>query len=99
MPRGEHDAASFVQRAAEAVNIEVEALASPRKTQELARAREVIAVVGVERYGIGVGELASVLGMHPSSVSRWITRAASRRQEDDGFAARCKDLEKSLGRQ
>jgi len=72
-------------------------LGSRTTAREVARAREAIAVVGVERFGLRVGELARALGMHLGSVSRWITRAAERRLADDEFADRCEDLERQLG--
>ena len=42
------------------------------------RAREIVAVVGVERFGVKVKDLAVRLGKHPGSVSRWVAEAAGR---------------------
>lgn len=92
-------AAEYLPRAADAVGIEVQALASRTKAREVVRAREIIAVVGVERYGITAVGLARLLKMSPGSVSRWITRASERRREDEDFAAKCEDLERTLGRE
>ena len=106
LPQAEHlterdasrDADEYLRRACAAVGVGCEALAGRSKPRELARARELIAVVGVERYGVQVTALARALGMHLGSVSRWITRAAARRQEDVAFASRCEELEHRLGR-
>ncbi len=93
------DAGEYVRRACREVGVEPQAVASRAKSRDVAGARELIAVVGVERYGVRVGELAKVLGMHLGSVSRWITRAAARRLHDKAFAARCGELGRKLGQQ
>jgi hypothetical protein len=49
--------------------------------------------VGVERFGVKVKDLAERLGKNPGSVSRWMARAAQKRDEDRGFEACCRRLE------
>ena len=57
---------------------------------------EIIAIVGVERFGVKVKDLAARLGKNPGSVSRWMAWAAQRRDEDRDFAACCRRLEAAL---
>jgi len=94
---GALDVEKYLRRACAIVGVERRVLASRTTAREVARSRELIAVVGVERFGIRVGDLAKALGMHLGSVSRWITRAAERRLDDDEFADRCEGLERQIG--
>jgi DNA-directed RNA polymerase specialized sigma24 family protein len=72
--------------------VSADVLVSRGKAPAAARAREVIAIVGVERFGLKVKDLAARLGKNPGSVSRWIVRAAQRRDEEKEFEARCRRL-------
>ena len=49
------------------------------KLAAVARAREILTVVGVERFGVRMTELADRLGMNPGSVSHWAGRGAALR--------------------
>ena len=73
-----------------------EELSSRRKAPATVRAREIIAIVGVERFGVKVKDVAGALGKNPGSVSRWMARAAKRRDEDRDFEACCRRLERAL---
>jgi len=95
---GALDVEEYLRRACAIVGVERRVLASRTTARDAARAREAIAVVGVERFSVRVGELAKALGMHLGSASRWITRAAERRLDDDEFADRCAELERRIGR-
>jgi hypothetical protein len=55
-----------------------------------------VAIVGVERFGVKVKDLAARLCKNPGSVSRWMVRAAQRRDEDRHFEGRCRRLEAAL---
>ncbi|HSN56810.1 MAG TPA: hypothetical protein VLT32_19225, partial [Candidatus Sulfomarinibacteraceae bacterium] len=70
-----------------------EALASRSRSPELVRAREVLALVGVARYGVKVRDLAASLGKSEDGVSLWIRRGSQRRLEDAGFAAEVETLD------
>ena len=48
--------------------------------------RELVGVVGVERFGVKVRDLARCLGKSEDGVSRWVRRGARRRIEDMEFA-------------
>ena len=71
-------------------------LGSRGKAPATVRAREIIAIVGVERFGVKVKDLAGRLGKNPGSVSRWMARAAQRRDEDREFDDCCRRLEAAL---
>jgi transposase-like protein len=58
--------------------------------------RELVAVLGVEKYGQRVREIAGRLAKNPGSVSRWVTTAAERRSSDGGFARRLGKLDEAL---
>jgi hypothetical protein len=47
--------------------------------------RDLIGLVGIERYGVRVTELAAELGKSRDGVSRWYRRGAIRREEDPAF--------------
>jgi putative transposase len=75
----------FVIAAANALGVEVGQITGPRSSHELTRAREMMAVLGVERYRIRVSDLAERLARNPSVVSRWVSTAGSRRAADEEF--------------
>jgi putative transposase len=83
---------AFIRRASEHLGVSGDVLGSRGKGSATVRAREIIAIVGVERFGLKVKDLAARLGKNPGSVSRWIVRAGQRRQEDREFAASCRRL-------
>jgi putative transposase len=90
------DVNAFIRRASECVGVSADVLGSRGKAPATARAREVIAIVGVERFGLKVKDLAARLAKNPGSVSRWIVRAAQRRDEEKEFEACCRRLEVAL---
>ena len=57
---------------------------------------EMVAVIGVEKYGQRVRELAERTRKNPGSVSRWVTSAAQRRLIDESFAERLRHLDEAL---
>lgn len=59
-------------------------------------ARELLAGVAVERWGVGVKALAGALGKSRDGVSHWVRRAARRRGADAAFAARLDALDEQL---
>jgi hypothetical protein len=61
------------------------------------RAREIIAIVGVERFGVKVAELAVCLKKNPGSVSGWLVQAGERRQKEREFEVDCERLEAAVG--
>jgi putative transposase len=90
------DVDAFIRRAAEQLGVGGDVLGSRTKARATVRAREIIAIVGVERFGVKVKDLAGRLGKNQGSVSRWIVRAAQRREEDREFDDGCRRLEAAL---
>ena len=61
---------------------EVDALRSRRQDRRLARARELLMILGVERYGLKLKDLAMELKKSPNGMTKTVARAARRRTED-----------------
>jgi len=87
---------AFIRRAGEHLGVSGDVLGSRGKAPATVRAREIIAIVGVERFGVKVKDLAARLGKNPGSVSRWMVRAAQRQDEDRDFETCCRRLERAL---
>jgi hypothetical protein len=90
------DVDAFIRRAAEHLGVSSGVLGARSKAPATVRAREIITIVGLERFGVKVKDLAGRLGKNPGSVSRWMARAAQRRDEDRDFEASCRRLERAL---
>ncbi len=91
---------SLLSATANALDIGSDQLAGPRTGRELARARELMALLGVEQYRIRVTDLARRLSRSSSVVSRWVSAGGRRRSIDtafresfDEFAARIRSQE------
>lgn len=78
------------------LGVDVGDLTSRRREPRLRELREVVAVVGVEKYGQRAREIAEKLQKNPGSVSRWVTDAAERRLSDPSFAKRLTVLDEGL---
>jgi hypothetical protein len=79
-----------------ALDVERTALGDRGKAPAIVQVREMLTVVGVERFGVRMSELAGHLGMNAGSVSHWAARAAARRQAHAAFARRCRKVEKAI---
>ena len=64
--------------------------------RDLAQARELLVVLGVERYRLKLKDLARALGKSPDGMTKAVARAARRRMSDDGFRRRLDDLDRAL---
>jgi hypothetical protein len=58
-----------------------------------------VGLVGVERYGVKVKDLAECLGKSEDGVSLWVRRGARRREEDASFAVEAGKLDSALRRE
>jgi hypothetical protein len=88
--------AEYLAKACQVLAVEVEELAGRGRSPRLTELRELVAVVGVEKYGQRVNQLAEKLRKNPGSVSRWVTSAAERRTTDSGFAERMRRIDDAL---
>jgi len=87
----------YPNRASRALDVKVDELASRRREPRLREIiRELVAVLGVEKSGQRVCEIATRLEKNPGSVSRWVTAAAERRLSHSDFAQRLRDLEEAF---
>ena len=66
------------------------------KRPDVVRSREILLTLGVERYGLRVKGLASVLGVRCDTASLWGRRGAKRRVEDDRFRSRIDEVDSVL---
>lgn len=72
-----------------------EALAGRGRSAEVVWQRDLIGLVGIERSGVKVTELAAVLGKSRDGVSRWYRRGARRRLTDPDFREAVEKLDGS----
>jgi putative transposase len=89
----------FLIRARRALGVEAERLGSPSRARASVRLRDLVALVGVERYRITTRALAEALGQSPDHVSRWIGRAGRRKGEDGAFRDVVAELDRLVARQ
>lgn len=73
------DAEVFVKLGAIALEVSVDALRSRHRSAEIVSAREHLAILGVERYGLRVVDLAAVMNKSPDTLTKAIARVAGRR--------------------
>lgn len=89
-------AEQFLARVSPLLGVAVRDLASVRRDPGLVEAREIVGVLAVERWGIGVKALADALGKSRDGVSLWVRRGASRRAKDPQCGARLDELDRRL---
>lgn len=92
------DADQFVNAACSILDVEVERLASHRRDSETAAIRQLVAAVGIERWGQWAGRIAAVLEKHPVAVSRWVAEVARERQADPLIEEKMTRLDEELSR-
>ncbi len=83
--RRPYETGEFVGRAAKILGLSVEELASRGRDSNLVRARELLLVVGVERYGLKVTDIARVFRKTPNGMSQALARAVRRRAKDEEY--------------
>jgi REP element-mobilizing transposase RayT len=86
----------FVTRGTERLGVDINDLRSRRRSPELVRARELLMILGVERYGLKVKDLARELRKSPDGMTQTIARAARRRTKDKSFLVDLNKLDHTL---
>jgi hypothetical protein len=76
--------------------VEAADLQSSRRREDLVRARELLTVLGVERYGLKVKDLASELRKSPDGMTQAIARGVRRRVEDARFRKDLSELDRKM---
>jgi REP element-mobilizing transposase RayT len=93
--RPRYTAREWLGIACEHLECDEETLRSRGRSPEVVRLRDMIGLVGIERYGVKVTELAAELGKSRDGVSRWYRRGAARRAEDPEFASAAEALDQA----
>lgn len=75
------------------LDIDQELIEGRGRGPEIVEIRELIGLVGIERFGVKAVDLARALGKSPDGVSKWMRRGVIRRETDQDFAEAAKDLE------
>ena len=91
--RPKYGAVEWLNLACEHLNVELDDLAGRGRSPEIVKMRELIGMVGIERFGVKVADLADVLGKSRDGVSCWMRRGVKRRATEPDFAAAAKRLE------
>ena len=81
------DVEGYVTRGAELLDVDLDDLRSRRRGEGLARARELLVLLGAERYRLKVKDLARELRKSPDGMSQALARAARKRESDAAFRA------------
>jgi REP element-mobilizing transposase RayT len=90
-----YGALEWIEFACQHTGIDPKELAGRGRQSDTVRTRDLIGLVGIERYGVQVTEMADALGKSRDGVSRWYRRGAARRDADPDFAAAVKDLDQA----
>jgi len=89
-------APEMVVRGALELGVDLESLRSRGRSPDVVRARELLAVVGVERYGLLVRDLADALKKSPNGISDTLARGVRLRTEDEPFRRELDGLDRAI---
>ena len=90
-------AGTLFARCCEILGVSLAEAASRQRTPSLVQARQAMAVLLVERWGVRVGELAAVIDRTRDGTSHLISAAVRRRASDPRFSEFVDDLDRRLG--
>jgi len=91
-------ASEYVEAAIDELGVDFVEFAGRGRRPETVRMRELLTVVGVERYRVSVKELAEVFGRSRVTVSSWAGRGRAKRVADKAFAKRVDELDSRIAR-
>jgi putative transposase len=91
-------AAEYVAAALDELEVDRAEFAGRGRKPETVRTRELLAVVGVERYRVSVKGIAEVLGKNRVTVSSWISRGSAKRAGERSFEQQVDDLDSRIAR-
>jgi putative transposase len=86
----------FVAQTIAGLGLDLEDVRSRQRSPELVRARELVMVLGVERYGLKVRALAAAIGKSPDGMSHALARGIRRRLADEMFRVNLQKLDKMI---
>lgn len=90
------DAGALVEAGARVLDVGRNDVRSRRRDARVVRARELLMLVGVERYRLRVVDLAEALGRSPDGMTKTLARATRRRSEDPSFLEDLETLDQRL---
>ena len=93
--RPRYTAEEWLELACAHLECDPEMLCGRGRAPEVVTARELIGLVGIERYGVNVTELAAELWKSRGGVSHWYRGEAARRTEDADFADAAEALDQA----
>ena len=88
----------FIARGAEVLGIEPDDLRSRRQDRGVARARELLMVLGVERYRLKVNDLAGELRKSPDGMTKTLARAIKKRTGEEEFRTQLSELDRVMAK-
>ncbi len=91
--RPRYGAKEWLELACEYVGVDREVLGGRGRDPEVVRARDLVGLIGIDRYGVKVKELADEIGKSHDGVSLWCRRGAVRRATEPEFAASAEALD------
>ena len=94
--RPSFEAEEFLARGAESLGVDIAELRSRRRAEKLVRARELLMILGVERFGLKVKDLAKQMCKSPDGMTQTIARAARKRTQDTAFRRELNKLDRAL---
>jgi len=89
-------AEEYIRRAAAVADVSLDELRGRLRSPDVVRAREVLAVVGVERYGLRVKDLGREMGKSPDSMTKIIGRVVRRRAADSELRTALDRLDQAI---
>ena len=94
--RARFEAEAWVEAVCAVVGLGRQELSDRGRNPTVVRVRDMVGLIGVERYGVKVKDLARCLGKSEDGVSLWVRRGARRREEDAAFAGEVEALDLRL---
>ena len=80
------------------LGVTLEELQSRQRQPNVIHAKEALAVVGVERYGLRVVDIARVIRRSPDGITKAIARATRRRLENPGYRKTLNRLDSDIAK-
>jgi len=91
-------AAEFVVRGAEFLRIRKEVLSGRGRAPNVVQAREMLATLGVERFGLRVKDIGAEFDKSAEAGSRMVSRGIEKRLVDESFREKLEALDSHIAR-
>jgi putative transposase len=87
---------TYVERASAAMGVSLDELRGRLRSPKVVRAREALMVVGAERYGLRVSDLAREMAKSPDSMTKAIVRTTQRRMASADLRSTLDELDRRV---